>query len=299
MSPPASPKPQAGWKRKVYEIIFEADTPAGKSFDVVLLVMIVLSVMAVMLESVPSIRAEHGSWLVIAELGFTIVFTIEYIARLTVSPHPLRYAFSFFGLVDLLSCLPTYIQLFFPATGGNRLLVVRILRLLRTFRVLKMVNHSSEAMRLMKALQSSRQKILVFLFTVLSLAVIVGTLLHLIEPPEAGFTSIPTSVYWAIVTVTTVGYGDIAPVTPLGQIIASATMICAFAIIAVPTGIVYSELRREEDHLDDHQTCSNCGITRHVKNAKFCQRCGCPLPEIQFQPLEPQPTPERKVHKDE
>lgn len=274
-----NPKPQPQWKRRLYEIIFEAETPAGKTFDVILLVMIVVSVIAVMLESVPSIRAEHGSWLTIAELGFTFAFTLEYIARLICSPHPLRYAFSFFGMVDLLSCLPTYVQLFSPATGGNRLLVVRILRLLRTFRVLKMVQHSSEALRLMKALQASREKIIVFLFTVLSLAVIVGTLLHLIEPPEAGFTSIPKGVYWAIVTVTTVGYGDIAPVTPLGQIIASATMICAFAIIAVPTGIVYSELQREEDDLDDEQTCTNCGVTRHLKKAKFCQRCGGQLVE--------------------
>jgi voltage-gated potassium channel len=237
--PPAGKAP---WQQRLYRIIFEHDTPAGRAFDVCLMTAIGLSITAVSLESVTGIKARYGRWLEAAEWAFTVLFTLEYVLRLISLRRPWRYALSFFGIVDLLAVLPTYLAVFFP--GAQTLLVVRALRLLRVFRVLKMGEYLSEARLLSVALKGARPKITVFLVTVLTLVLIVGALMHLIEGPGNGFTSIPMSVYWAIVTLTTVGYGDIAPQTPAGRFLAAAVMIIGYGIIAVPTGIVTAELVR-------------------------------------------------------
>ncbi|MEQ8925038.1 MAG: ion transporter, partial [Fulvivirga sp.] len=228
------------FKKRLYIIIFEADTFLGKLFDVILLIAILLSVLAVMLESVDHIKSDYGDLLYQIEWGFTILFSMEYIARIYVSERPKKYIFSFFGVIDLLSILPTFIGLF--AAGAHSLLIIRSIRLLRVFRVLKMVRYLGEASSLMKALNASRAKIIVFIGAVFSLTVILGTIMYLIEGGENGFTSIPRSIYWAVVTLTTVGYGDIAPGTTLGQIVATAIMILGYGIIAVPTGIVSAEI---------------------------------------------------------
>lgn len=262
---------KANWRAELHDIIFEADTPAGKRFDILLLWAIVLSVIAVMLESVPNINEKWGRELVIIEWGFTILFTIEYIARLISVKRPIKYMISFFGIVDLLSIIPTFLGLFIHGTGS--LMVVRILRLLRVFRVLKLIGFLKEAQVLISALKASSRKILVFLMAVVSLVIIFGTMMYIIEDPEAGFTSIPRSIYWAIVTLTTVGYGDIAPATALGQFLASAIMILGYAIIAVPTGIVGSELSRTPTSTNT-QHCLNCGKSGHEDDAEFCKFCG-------------------------
>ena len=230
----------SNWRARLHEVVFEADTPAGKTFDVALLVAIVVSVAVVMLDSVATIRNQFGPVLSLLEWLFTILFTLEYAARLLSVGRPLRYAVSFFGVVDLLSILPTFLSLLF--TGAQSLLVIRVFRLLRIFRVLKLGHYLSEARALRQALRGSRTKITVFLVAVISLAVVAGTLMYLIEGPVAGFTSIPRGVYWAIVTMTTVGYGNIAPVTTGGQIAAACLMILGYGIIAVPTGIVSVEI---------------------------------------------------------
>lgn len=260
------------WRAKLHEVIFEADTPLGKRFDLLLLVAIVLSVMAVMLESVRSIRDEWGRELLIAEWIFTGLFTIEYVARLISVRKPLKYATSFFGFVDLLSILPTFISLLVAGTGS--LMVVRILRLLRIFRVLKLIGFLNEAKILAEALRASRRKILVFLMTIISLVVILGTFMYIIEDEAAGFTSIPRSIYWAIVTLTTVGYGDIAPATSLGQFLASIIMILGYSILAVPTGIVGNELAKVESHHTNTQSCPSCSREGHSNDAVFCKYCG-------------------------
>lgn len=262
----------AHWRAKMHEVIFEADTPAGKRFDIILLWAIVLSVLAVMLESVPDIREKWGFELIVIEWGFTILFTIEYIARLLSVKKPLKYVFSFFGIVDLLSILPTFLGIFVQGTGS--LMVVRILRLLRVFRVLKLIGFLKEAKVLVNALQSSRRKIMVFLLSVVALVVIMGTIMYIIEDPEAGFTSIPRSIYWAIVTLTTVGYGDIAPETALGQFLASVIMILGYAIIAVPTGIVGSELAKPPLPETNTKACRNCSREGHTDDAEYCRFCG-------------------------
>jgi voltage-gated potassium channel len=269
-------KPQQPWRKTLFEIIFEADTPAGKWFDLVLIVVILLSVLTVMLDSVSSIRNQHGRLLYAIEWGFTILFTIEYILRLLCVGRPIRYAVSFFGIVDLLAILPTHLSLLVP--GSRYLAVVRILRVLRVFRVLKLGHHTKEAGILKKALVASHRKILVFLFVVLTLVVIIGALMYMIEDPEAGFTSIPRSVYWAIVTLTTVGYGDISPQTGLGQCLAAIVMILGYSIIAVPTGIVTVEWSQADRVARTNtQACPSCSAEGHDNDAVHCKFCGARL----------------------
>lgn len=265
------------WKQKMHEIIFEADTKAGKAFDVALLAAIVLSVVVVMLESVHSLQQKYGDLFFLLEWIFTGLFTVEYILRVMVIKKPWKYAISFFGIVDLLSILPTYLALFL--TGMHSLMVIRTLRLLRIFRVMKLVRFVGEANMLSKALRASREKIIVFIISVLCLVSILGTLLYLIESPEAGFTSIPRSIYWAIVTLTTVGYGDIAPQTPLGQFVAMVVMLLGYGIIAVPTGIIGSEMSREMKSNTQVNTisCPSCSKEGHDSDAEFCKYCGAKL----------------------
>jgi voltage-gated potassium channel len=247
----------------------------GKAFDVALLVAIILSVLAVMLESVSTIRGEYGGLLYGVEWFFTVLFTIEYILRLISVLRPYRYALSFFGVIDLLAVLPTYLSLFL--TGAQMLLVIRILRLLRLFRIFKLTRYLGEAQQLRAALRASRYKISVFLLAVLSIVVVVGALMYLIEGPERGFTSIPRSVYWAIVTMTTVGYGDIAPSSILGQTVAAILMILGYGIIAVPTGIVSVSLAQASRSTTDHRCCPGCGVEGHEDIANFCRNCGTHL----------------------
>lgn len=266
-------------RKKLYIIVFGTDTPAGRLFDIVLLCAILLSVMSVMLESIQEIKLKYYHVLLIVEWTFTIIFTIEYLLRLFISPQPGRYAFSFLGIIDLLALLPTYIALFI--SGGSYLIVIRSIRLLRIFRILKLGRYLREASVLTDALRASRFKIFIFLGVVMTLVLIAGTLMYMIEGEEGGFTSIPRSIYWAIVTVTTVGYGDIAPKTVLGQIAASILMLLGYAIIAVPTGIVTSEIgqaevRRKLKETSD-VTCRKCNNKIHEKNAKYCHQCGALL----------------------
>jgi voltage-gated potassium channel len=268
-------KPFDPKRRRLYEIIFESDTPAGKLFDVILLGAIVLSVLAVLLESVQSIRQDFGQYLYAVEWIFTILFSIEYILRLVSVRRPQRYALSFFGVIDLLATIPTYLSLFF--VGAQSLLVLRIFRLLRVFRVFKLTRYLSEAGILMVALRASRHKITVFLGTILAVVVTMGSLMYLIEGPGSGFTSIPKGIYWAIVTLTTVGYGDISPQTVLGQAIASFVMIMGYGIIAVPTGIVTVEIAQAASQAMISNKCKKCGTARHVADANYCRICGTPL----------------------
>jgi voltage-gated potassium channel len=264
-----------GWRAKAHEIIFGADTPAGKAFDIALIVTILLSVVAVMLESVAPVRARYGSVLRITEWVITVVFTIEYILRLLCVGQPARYARSFFGIIDLLAILPTYISFFIP--GAQALAVVRVLRILRVFRVLKLVQYVQEARVLRQALANSGRKILVFLFVVFTIVIIVGAMMYLVEGEAAGFTSIPLSVYWAVVTLTTVGYGDIAPVTALGQFLSALLMIVGYGIIAVPTGIVTTELVRGQQGEITMKACHECSLEGHDVDAKHCKGCGAKL----------------------
>lgn len=258
-------------KKHLYEIIFEADTPAGKLFDVILLVVILLSVLLVMLESVSSIAAEYLNILRILEWVITIIFTIEYFLRILIVQKPLRYAFSFFGIIDFLSVIPTYLSLFF--LGSQSLVVIRMLRLLRVFRILKLTRYTQAGRMLMRAMWASREKISVFVFFVLIIVVIMGTIMYLIEGETNGFKSIPLSIYWAIVTLTTVGYGDISPATPLGQFMASIIMILGYAIIAVPTGIITAEIIKPTP-VKNTQVCQKCLFDKHDDDAVFCKKCG-------------------------
>ncbi len=263
------------WRASLHEIIFEADTRAGKLFDIALIAAILISVVAVMLDSVSAVRKDFGPALYGIEWVLTVLFTIEYGLRLSCVGKPVRYATSFFGIVDLLAILPTYLSLFLP--GSQYLLVIRILRVLRIFRVFKLVQYLGEAKVLMLALRASQRKITVFLFTVLTLVVIFGSLMYLIEDADNGFTSIPRSIYWAIVTLTTVGYGDISPVTNLGQVLASMIMILGYGIIAVPTGIVTVELTRAHDKAITTQSCPECSAEGHDPDAVFCKYCSARL----------------------
>ncbi len=269
------PNTRTRWQAKLYEVIFEHDTAAGRQFDVVLIVVIGLSVLAVMLESVVALRQEYGVVLRIAEWTFTLLFTVEYVLRLVCVRRPSRYARSFFGVIDLLAILPTYLSVFFP--GAQALTVIRMLRFLRVFRILKLVQYLSEANVLGQALWASRRKIVVFLLAVVTLDVIFGSLMYVVEGGQNGFDNIPRSIYWAIVTLTTVGYGDISPGTNLGQFIAAFIMIMGYAIIAVPTGIVTSELTRVR-HPFGARPCPACDTTEHEVDAVFCRRCGTRLP---------------------
>lgn len=260
-------------RQQMHQIIYEADTPAGKIFDIILLVLILLSVILVMLDSVSWIRLEHETLLDQFEWIITVVFSAEYIARIIVVRKPFKYITSFYGIIDLLSILPKYISLIF--VGGSSLVAFRALRLLRVFRILKLSRYIGESNFLMASLWASRAKIGVFLFTVLILCIIFGTIMYLIEGEENGFTSIPRAIYWCIVTLTTVGYGDIAPMTPLGRFLASFIMIMGYGIIAVPTGIVTSEMSYRHKNPDTNtQSCPNCMNENHVDNAIFCHECG-------------------------
>lgn len=273
--------PGPRWRSKLHEVIFESETPAGKAFDISLLIAIVASVLVVVLESVPSVRAEHGRAFWAAEWGFTILFTVEYLLRLISVRQPGRYARSFFGIVDVLAVLPTYLSVLMP--GAQALLVVRALRLLRIFRILKLGEYLGEARMLTLALKASVRKILVFLAVVLVMVLIIGSLMYMVETPESGFTSIPQSIYWAIVTLTTVGYGDIAPQTVLGRILASLVMILGYGLIAVPTGIVTVELSQGRARTVSTQACPNCGAEGHDPDARHCKYCGAPLEVVPLQ----------------
>ncbi len=260
------------WRDAIWKVMFSDETRVGRMFDIILLWAIILSVLGVMLESVDHIRRDYGPLLEWIEWVFTILFTIEYFLRILSARRPLRYIFSFFGLVDLLSILPTFLGLFIQ--GPQFLRIIRILRLLRVFRILKLARYLSEADNLLQALRDSRAKITVFLVGVFAAAVIMGTLMYIIEDAESGFTSIPRSIYWAIVTLTTVGFGDITPQTVLGQAFASVLMIIGYGIIAVPTGIVTAEytMKKTAKH-KHHSYCDSCGSLVEEED-NFCSNCG-------------------------
>lgn len=275
-----SEKPYQGWKSKLHEIIYGTHTPAGRLFDILLLVLIVYSVIVVMLESVPRIDVKYHEFLNISEWVVTILFSIEYILRIICIKKPSKYIFSFFGIVDFLSTIPKYLSYFF--IGSQYLTAFRALRLLRVFRILKLVRFVGESNNLVKALKASRTKIFVFVFFVLIISVLLGTLMYLIEGSEHGFNSIPHSVYWTIVTLTTVGYGDISPETALGQFIATLIMIIGYGIIAVPTGIVsaeYSASKNRAKDIDEGRSCPSCSAEIYRSDAHYCRKCGCSLTE--------------------
>ncbi len=261
------------FRKKLYEIIFEADTPAGRLFDILLLIMIVISILAVMIESVPAYHDRFAHGFIIIEWSITFFFTLEYLLRIWVVKKPAGYIFSFYGIIDLLAVLPSYIGLF--VGGAHGLVIIRALRLLRIFRLFKLSRYISEGDTLMRALKASRAKISVFLLTVVTLVIILGTLMYMVEGEENGFTSIPKGIYWAIVTLTTVGYGDIAPSTNLGQFIASLVMILGYGIIAVPTGIVTVEYSRaRQSKTVTTQVCPHCLREGHDADAVYCKYCG-------------------------
>lgn len=278
------------WRSKLHEIIYEADTPTGKLFDVVLLIAILASIVLVMLESISAFDAKYHDFLNISEWIITILFSIEYIARIVSVKRPLKYVFSFYGIIDLLSTVPKYISLML---GGTQALVaLRALRLLRVFRILKLARYLGASNQLANAIKASRAKIAVFLFAVLIAATIFGTIMYLVEGEENGFTNIPKSIYWCIVTLTTVGFGDIAPATPLGQFIATIIMILGYGIIAVPTGIVSAEYTKASENetgkrlitdeeveqlktvVRNTQSCENCLAEKHLDHSHFCHKCG-------------------------
>ncbi len=264
------------WRQRLHEVIFEADTAGGKAFDLTLIVCIALSIIVVMLDSIQELHDQHGSLLYAAEWVFTLLFTAEYLLRLLSVGRPLRYALSFYGIVDFLSIVPTYLSIFVP--GTQYLLVIRSLRVLRIFRIFKLSQYVGEARQLTRALHSSRRKIMIFYFTVIHIVVIVGAMMYLIEGRENGFTSIPRSIYWAIVTITTVGYGDIAPQTNLGQAVAAFLMITGYAILAVPTGIVTAEwAMQNRQRIISTQSCPQCSSEGHDADAKFCKHCGADM----------------------
>lgn len=272
--PGAASRPLTPLRDRLHEIIFEADTPAGKLFDLLLIVSILLSVLAVMLDSITAIRIPYGKWLLAAEWFFTLLFTVEYALRLSCVGRPLKYATSFYGIVDLLSILPSYLSLLLPVS--RYLLVLRILRVLRIFRVLKLATYVDEANILVRSLKASGRKIAIFLYSVMTMVVIIGALMYLLEGEANGFTSIPRSIYWAIVTLTTVGYGDISPQTNLGQMLAAGVMILGYSIIAVPTGIVTAEMTKNLRPVST-QACPECSASGHEQDAVHCKFCGAKL----------------------
>ena len=272
----SKPTDKNSWRHKLHEIIFEADTPMGKLFDVILLILILLSVIVVMLESVKSIDLQYHRLFYVFEWIITIFFTLEYIARIITVKKPKHYIFSFYGIIDFIATIPLYLSFIF--IGSNYLLTVRALRLLRVFRILKITRYVGEGNKLRKSLIASRVKIFIFIFAILIVAVIAGTLMYLIEGEESGFKSIPVSVYWCIVTLTTVGFGDIAPVTAAGRFLATFIMILGYGVIAVPTAIIstqYMSRDREEGSVQlNTQSCRNCGASGHKDGAEFCYSCG-------------------------
>ncbi|MDO8287558.1 MAG: ion transporter [Rhodoferax sp.] len=273
-------KPLDGWRLRLYTVIFEADTRAGRLFDQWLIAVILASVLVVMLDSVQGLGDGYQLTFTVLEWLFTAAFTLEYVARLTCVRHPARYALSFYGLIDLAALLPTYVALFVPEV--HALIDVRVLRLLRVFRVFKLTAYMTEFQSLGAALRASRRKILVFLSAVLMIVLVVGTLMYVVEGPANGFTSIPTSVYWAITTMTTVGFGDITPKTDLGRLIASAMMLLGWGTLAVPTGIVTAEMTSQRHQAPPTtRTCHECLTEGHSPDANFCLHCGAKLPAYQ------------------
>jgi voltage-gated potassium channel len=276
-------KPPSGLRRRMYDVIFEADTPAGRRFDIALVCAILLSILVVVLDSVPALQSDYGDTLSAIEWIFTLLFSAEYLARLVCVQRPWRYATGFYGVIDLLAVLPTYFSLLVP--GSELLLDIRILRLLRVFRIFKLSLYIEEYTRLGEALGASRRKIMVFLSVVLMAILILGTLMYVVEGPKNGYTSIPVAMYWATVTMTTVGYGDITPHTPVGKAIASFMMLLGWGILAVPTGIVTAEMsarrgdrRNGPPRLLATRSCPGCGSDGHESNARFCKDCGSALP---------------------
>ncbi|WP_087748090.1 MULTISPECIES: ion transporter [unclassified Acidovorax] len=286
--PQVSPNPDIplqGWRLRLYTTIFEADTRAGRLFDVTLIVAILLSIAVVVADSVPALHQRWQRQFTWAEWGFTALFTLEYIARLACTRRPLRYATSFFGVVDLLAMLPTYLALLFP--GAHALIDVRVLRLLRVFRVFKLTSYLAEYRGLGRALQASARKIIVFITGVLMIVLVMGTLMYVVEGPANGFSTIPTAVYWAITTMTTVGFGDITPKTDLGRFIASVMMLLGWGTLAVPTGIVTAEMtsqRLSATPAPTTRTCHECLTEGHLPEALFCMHCGARLPHWQHEP---------------
>ncbi|MBX3710714.1 MAG: ion transporter [Lysobacter sp.] len=270
------PASEHGLRYKLYRLIYHHDAPDERNFDLALIIAILASVLVVLLDSVGAIKARWHGVLYAAEWFFTVLFTLEYAIRLWTVRRPLRYATSFFGVIDLLSILPTYLSLLFPATAS--LLVVRSLRLLRVFRVLKLVEYSGEAGILVDALLRSRRKILVFLTAILTIVIIFGAIMYVIEGPEYGFHSIPTGMYWAVVTMATVGFGDIAPGTPLGRFVASILILIGYSVIAVPTGIYTAELASSLRPQRRQVRCGECGLPEHEQDAWHCRKCGRALP---------------------
>ncbi len=262
------------WRDVLYDVIFKADTFAGKSFDIAVIVFIALSVITVIINTVDPIEQEYGNILHIAEWVFTIIFTIEYILRLICCKRPAAYARSFFGVVDLFAILPTYISVILPSS--HVLLVIRILRVLRIFRVLKLVKYIGESELLIDALRSSRRKITVFLFSIITIVIIFGSVMYIVESPDNGFTNIPQSIYWAVLTLTTVGYGDLAPQTNIGKAIAMVIMVMGYGILAVPTGIVTAEITKSMGHHNkiSKYVCEGCGYRWHDDDAHYCKHCG-------------------------
>ena len=269
-------RPAHGWRRRGFAIIFESDTPAGRRFDLALLAAIAASVVVVVLESVQPLADRNTELFLVLEWGFTLLFNVEYIARLVCVERPFRYATSFFGLVDLASVLPMYVAMLAP--GLHVLIDIRILRMLRAFRILKLTEYVREYSSLGQALYASRRKVAVFLSVVALVVVVLGTLMYVVEGPEHGFTSIPVAIYWAITTMTTVGFGDIAPRTSLGRVVASVVMLLGWGILAVPTGIVTAEMTtRRLSEADRPRQCPSCGSVIHAAEARFCHHCAAPL----------------------
>jgi len=272
-------RPETGWRLRMYIIIFEADTRLGRLFDLTLIWMILASVAVVLLDSMASVHARHAALLTGMEWFFTIIFTVEYIARLSCVRRPVRYARSFYGIIDLVAVLPSYLAVLVP--GLHALLDVRILRLLRLFRLLKLAHYVAEYGALARALKASRHKIFVFISFVMMVVLIMGTLMYVVEGPSNGFTNIPISVYWAITTMTTVGFGDITPHTDLGRVVASIMMLLGWGTLAVPTGIVSAEFTAQRMREPTTRTCHECLSEGHMPGAKFCRDCGAPLPPYQ------------------
>ena len=259
-------------KSRLYHLIFHDDTPVSKGFDLALMFVIIVSVLAVIMESIPSFNEKYRALLHNTEWVITIIFTLEYVARIWTHPKPLRYIFSFYGVIDFLAIIPTYLDLIF--TGAMGFAVIRALRLLRIFRILKITRYSREGNIIIAALKASRYKIFVFLFAVLMVVVIIGTIMYLVEGEENGFVSIPSGIYWAIVTLTTVGFGDITPGTGLGKFIASLVMIMGYGVIAVPTGIVTFEIASTVRAMREKRECESCGHHDHDSDARYCKSCG-------------------------
>ncbi|WP_304526261.1 ion transporter [Halomonas sp. I5-271120] len=274
-----------GLRTRIFQVIFESDTRLAKGFDIVLIGLILASVTVVLLDSVPAYHAAYGRFFKALEWGFTGLFTLELLVRLYCLERPARYLRSFYGIIDLISILPTWLVLLLP--GAHSLVVIRLLRVLRIFRVLRLMQFVGEGRLLIEALKRSSHQILLFLFTVFMLVTIFGSLVYMIEPPEAGFTSIPKSIYWGIVTLTTVGYGDITPTTPLGQFISMTVMLMGYSIIAIPTGVFSAEVIRSirADRYSD-EACPGCGYDRHEEKAKYCMKCGTWLDENTEDPRE-------------